>query len=73
MNRIEAPELFNDPKTVALGRDERLIAVSVEVSPEGVYIGNGQFKDPGDEIFKIIGFDRSNGSGFWIGRGYIKK
>lgn len=65
-----APELFSDPKNVVLKRYERLQPVCVEITPEGIYNGNGQFKDPADMIFKIIGFDRSNGREFWIGRAY---
>lgn len=69
---IEAPELFSDPKAITLGRGERLIAVSVPVSPEGVYTGNGEYKTLENEIFRVIGFDRSNGREFWIGRAYIR-
>lgn len=68
-----APELLSDPKNVVLKQGERLQPVCVEITPEGVYNGNGQFKDPEGIIFKIIGFDRSNGREFWIGRAYIIK
>lgn len=74
MNRIEAPNLFSDPKAVTLGPGERLHAVSVPVSPEGVYVGDDKFQVPEDTIFRIVGFDKSGDEEeIWIGRGYIKK
>jgi len=68
--RIERFELFNNPN-VTLERGENLKPVTIPVSPEGIYIGNGRFRDPEDQIFRIIGFDRTNGREFWIGRAWV--
>jgi hypothetical protein len=63
------PELFNSPDGVELKPGEILKPVWVEVGPEGAYKGNGAFKDPGDAVFKIVGFAR-NDRERWFGRGF---
>lgn len=68
----KTPELFNNPESITLKRNERIEVVSIEVTPEGVYDGNGKYQDPQGAVFRIIGFDRSNGREFWIGQGYIR-
>lgn len=67
------PELFNNTNDIILKHGECLKTVTVEITAEGIYNGNGEYQDPKDMLFKIIGFDRSNGRMFWIGRGYIKE
>lgn len=65
-------ELFNDPTNVVLKRYELLQPVCVEITPEGVYNGNGEFQDPEGMTFRIIGFDRSrSGRERWMGRGWV--
>ncbi len=65
------PKLFCDPRKVTLNRGEYLVPVSIEISPEGVYAGNGEYQDPGDQIFPLKGFDRTLGRERWEGIGYI--
>ncbi|MDD5147016.1 MAG: hypothetical protein PHV63_00495 [Candidatus Daviesbacteria bacterium] len=71
MPNIEAVELFNNPTAITLKPGEKFKTVSVPVSPEGIYIGNGRFRDPADKIFRIIGFDRTKDPEFWIGRAWV--
>ena len=69
--RIEAPELFNTRGDVPGGQSK---AVAIPVSPEGIYIGNGQFEDPGDTIFRVVGFEKlEDGNVRWTARAYTER
>ncbi len=68
---IEKPELFSNSKKIILGRGENITPISIEISAEGIYAGNGEYQDPQDQIFPLIGFDRTDGRNRWIGRAFI--
>lgn len=65
-------QLLSSAKDLKLKPSQRLIPVYVEITPEGCYLGrDDRFQDPVQgTIFKIAGFDRSNGREFWVGRAY---
>lgn len=66
------PELFLE-QTVRdkYGRSIDRTPVSVPVTPDGGYNGNGQYKKIKEGHMQIIGFDKLSGD--WYGRGYIEK
>ena len=64
---IEAPKLYNSPTDITLKPGDQLTAVTVPISPEGL----PEDERYGDTILKIVGFDRSDGREFWLGRGWI--
>lgn len=67
---IEAPELFND-RSMVPGKP---LTVTIPVSPEGIYMGNGEYTNPLDPLFRVTGFKKnSDGSTSWTGIAYIKK
>lgn len=66
------PELFIDKNTdPERGRCKIRIAVTVPVSPDGAYSGNGQYRNAKDKTLPIIGFDKIKG--MWFGRGFIEE
>lgn len=72
MKSAEAPEVFNNPDAVIIGPGKRIRSVDVPIAPDGAYNGNGQFKNAEGLIFKIKGFDKTQGEGIdWFGQGYI--
>lgn len=67
----EKPELFSDPESVVLKRGQILRTVIIPITPCGSYNGNGEYQDPEDQIFKIIGWERKMDGDYWTGRAYI--
>lgn len=67
----EKPELFNDKEKIVLRYGQIIKTVIIPITPCGSYNGNGEYQDPEDQLFKIIGFERSEAENTWIGRAYI--
>lgn len=65
-------KLFSNQDDVILQPGESIGSIDVEITADGGYNGNGEFESCDDGPYKIIGFNRSNGREFWIGRGWIK-
>ena len=67
----KAPELFSDPKNVTCNPGEEIKQVTLRVSADGSYKGNGEFKVPENAVFHIKGFDKTVKGTIWFGKGYI--
>lgn len=73
MAAIVLPRLFSNTKEVKLKPGERLLPVSAEITADGCFADNARFQCPDGTMLQMIGFDRSNGRQFWIGRGFVIK
>lgn len=71
---MRKPEVFSDSDIVILRRGEQLVPVDVPISPDGGYIGNGQFKSNAKKksFPTIIGFDKTGEQEIWFARGRVK-
>lgn len=68
----KTPELFTDTNIVPeLGKCKTRIPVTVPVTAEGLYNGNGQYPEAEDKILPITGFDKVTGE--WFGKHSIEE
>lgn len=68
---IEAPEVFSDPKRIALKQGERLVDVKIPTTSDGAYCGNGEYKVQEGLIFPLIEMGTKRGKERCFGRGHI--
>lgn len=73
-NIVNAPLLYNDRKIAegACQRHEHVSLVSVPISPDGAYDGNGEYTVPdGIGVLSIDGFTKGEHETLWFGKGYV--